>query len=246
MAVKVLDNKLRKKVEKLIFDTFDALDKTGENTNHYREIFAKMNNNEFLKFISLKFPYRFYYKPFKTEPNMKDIYDGLAVLNVPVLEKVSLPYYYKNKDGVPVNTKECYVLYLHLKKMQQFITKKNGMSIDLSTRDMRTGLLTGYDKNGMSSDREMEAMMVAGLDDTMKEFSTYKADSMDAKNAMYNTISAKGSVSFKDVPVDNDDSLSRNLINAYLLGSLIQTNIINEDYYLPITLKNKKREIGRE
>ena len=56
MPVKVLDNKLRKKVEKLIFDTFDALDKTGENTNHYREMFAKMNNNEFLKFISLKFP----------------------------------------------------------------------------------------------------------------------------------------------------------------------------------------------
>ena len=49
--VEVLDNKLRKKVEKLIFDTFDALDKTGENTNHYREMFAKMNNNEFLKFI---------------------------------------------------------------------------------------------------------------------------------------------------------------------------------------------------
>ncbi len=34
------------------------------------------------------------------------------------------PDLYKNKDGVPVSTKEALVAYIHLKKMKQFLTKK--------------------------------------------------------------------------------------------------------------------------
>ena len=238
-------NKQRLEAERLIYKVFDILDPSGENTDFWKEKFANMSDNKFKDYISNDFPFYFQTKAFK-EPSIDQIAKALDAIEVPLLESIYMPYKYKDSNGRPMKTQPCLVVYLPIKRMKQLLTKKNGMSISTKTRDMRTGLLTGYDKNGMSSDREMEAMMVAGLDDTMKEFSTYKADSMDAKNAMYNTISAKGSVSFKDVPVDNDDSLSRNLINAYLLGSLIQTNIINEDYYLPITLKNKKREIGRE
>lgn len=38
------------------------------------------------------------------------------------------------------------------------------------------------------SDREMECLAVMGLPNTMREFSTYRADAMRAKDAFYATI----------------------------------------------------------
>ncbi|MGL5750468.1 MAG: hypothetical protein ACRCXT_08080 [Paraclostridium sp.] len=235
----------RKDIETLIYTIFDTIDKTKTNSDHYKEIFSKMNNDDFYKFISLKFPYRFHVTPFKIEPSMEDCVKACNMLGVPLMEKITLPYLYTNKDGVPVNTKECMVGYIHLKKVQQFITKKNSMSIDISQRDMKTGLLTGFDKNGKMSDREMESLAILGLDNTMKEFTKPRADAMNAKNAMYNTINTTGMVKLDDIDIDPDDSLSKNLFNTYLIGSHLKSNIISEDYHLPYTLKNKQKAVAK-
>lgn len=240
-----LSNKLRNELEAIIYATFDKLDKTKTNSEHYKKIFSSMDNKKFLKFISLDFPYRFHVKPFVIEPSMEDISNACDYLGVPLFEKVNLPYLYRNKDGKAVNSKECLVIYIHTKKVQQFITKKNSMSVEISQRDMKTGLLNSIDKNGKSSDREMEAFSVIGLTHTMREFGTAKADYMKAKNIMYNTISIKGQVSEKDIPIEPEDSLSKNLLSTYLIGAFINTNLINTEYYLPYTLKNKKKKVER-
>ena len=109
----------RKKAEKLIYDYMDAVDKTKANGDYYRELFSNMSDAQFKKFISKQFPYKFQPKPFVIEPTMKDAVDGLNVLNVPLFERVYLPYKYKNKDGEPVATKPCMVIYIHIKKMKQ-------------------------------------------------------------------------------------------------------------------------------
>lgn len=233
------------RAKKIILDTMSILDKSGVNTEYYKEKLSSMSDAQFYKFASLNFPYRFQYTPFKVEPKMDDAKEACDYLGVPLFEKVRLPYYYKNKDGVPVNSKECLVGYIIHKRVQQFISKKNSMSTDISSRDMKTGLLTSHDKNGKSSDREIESMAVLGLENTMKEFSRHKADSMKAKNAMYNMINTTGDVNLADVPVDPDDSLSKNLMNVYLLGAMINSNMLNQDYYLPYTLKQKKKQIVR-
>jgi hypothetical protein len=244
MAVKITD-KQRKEAEAVIYQVFDALDPTKSNSEHYKAIFAKMSNEEFVKFASLDFPYRFHHRPFEIEPSMDHIKKAADIIKVPLLEKVNLPYLYTDKNGVAVNTKECIVGYNINKKVQQFITKKNSMSTDISQRDMKTGLLTGHDKNGKTSDREMEALSVMGLDKTMTELSRPRADAMKSKNIMYNNINNTGQVSLEDIPIDIDDSLAKNLLNTYLVGSLLNTNLINQDYYLPYTLKNKKKQISR-
>lgn len=99
---------------------------------------------------------------------------------------------------------------------------------------------------GKTSDREMEALTVMGMDQTMKELSTYRADYMDAKSIAYQTITTTGKLSQSELPLSNDDSLSKNLLNTFLVGSLLNSNIINVDYMLPITLANKKRRVNRE
>lgn len=240
-----MNKKQRQEIEGIIYSVFDILDKTKTNSEHYKKLFSKMDDKQFLKFISLRFPYRFHVTPFKIEPTMDDVKKACDKLGIPLLEKLNLPYLYEDKNGVPVQSKECLVGYVHLKKVQQFITKKNSMSLDISQRDMKSGRLTGVDKNGQTTDREMEALAVVGLENTMKEFGRAKADSMKAKNAMYNTINTTGMVSLKDLPDEIDDSLSKNYINAYLIGSHINTNLVNQDYYLPYTLKNKQRQVTK-
>lgn len=243
MAEKTLPPKLRKKVEATIYEFFDRLDKTKTNSEHYKKKFATMNDMDFYKFISLKFPYRFHQKPFVVEPTISDIKDACDFIGVPLMEKVTLPYLYKNKDGKPVQTvMEQYVIYCPLKKMQQFLTHKNSMSTEINLRDMKTGLLTSKDKNGKTSDKELESLIVLGLDKTTEEFSKSKADAMDSKNKLYNSINIKGNVTLEEIRTDKDDSLSRNLLNTYLIGANIKSNIISDDYLLPYTIKHNDKE----
>lgn len=236
----------RKKAEALICSYMDAVDKTKTNGDYYRNLFSKMSDAQFTKFVSKQLPYKFQSKPFVIEPKMQDAVDGLDVLKVPLLERVFEPYKYTNKDGKPVATKKCIVFYVHLKKMKQFITKKNGMSTNISERDMKTGLLVNVDKNGKTSDREFECLAIMGLDNTIEEFSRTRADSMSAKDTAYQIISTVGQVSKEDVPLSQDDSLSKNLLSVYMLGCGINSNLVNEGNYLPITIKNRKRKVERE
>lgn len=240
-----ITKKQRQEIESLIYSVFDTLDNTKTNSEHYKKLFAKMDDKGFEKFISLRFPYRFHVTPFKIEPTMDDVKKACDKLGVPLFEKLNLPYLYENENGEPVTSMECLVGYVHLKKVQQFITKKNSMSIDISQRDMKTGLLTGFDKNGKTTDREMESLAALGLEDTMREFAKPKADSMKSKNAMYNTINTTGMVSLEDLPDEIDDSLAKNLLNTYLLGAHINSNLINQEYHLPYTLKNKQKQIQK-
>lgn len=230
----------REKVEALIYKIMDSLDKTGQNTEYYKKKFAKMNDKKFMDFFKQDFPIKFQTKVFEIDPKIEDIiYTCEQVLKVPVEEPVNLPFLYRNKDGVPVKSKPSPVVYLPIKRMKQMVQKKQGFSVDISQRDYRTGQLTNFDKNGNSTDREFESLVVYGLDKTLDELATYRADAMNAKSKFYSEINAKGDVKQSEVPVENEDSVARHLISAYLLGCHINSNLINKDCYLPRTLARK-------
>ena len=229
----------RKKCEEKIYKYMKIIDKTGQNTEYYKKKFAAMNDKEFFEFFQQDFPLKFQTKVFEIEPKMTEILDGLKFLGVPALERISMPFLYENKNGEPVSTLPVIVVYLPIRRMKQMVQKKSGFSVNISKRDYRTGLLIDTDKNGNSTDREFESLVVMGLDKTTRELATYRADSMKAKSAFYNTINNTGMVSQADVPVENEDSIARNLISAYLLGSHLNSNFVNTGNYLPRTLKKK-------
>jgi len=136
----------RQKAEELIYSVMDKLDHEGYNSSYYKALFAKMSDAQFMKFCKRHLPFRFHTKPFVVEPKMYDIEEALKVLKVPLLEKVALPYLYTDKDGNPVWSKEAMVIYIHIKKMKQFITKKNSVPTSIDNRDMKSGLLVSFDK----------------------------------------------------------------------------------------------------
>lgn len=242
MAITV---KQRRDAETLIYKVMDALDKTGTNSEKYKEHFSNMSDLQFEKLFKEKFPLKFYTRPFEIEPKIEDAEKAAKLLKAPLLEEVRLPHQYRDKNGVPVKSKKCLVGYIHLRKVQQFLTKKNAMSTNIIQRDMKTGLLLHYDKNGKTSDRETEALLVAGFDKTVDEFTIPKGDNMEAKNALYNTISTSGIAYLKDLPKNPEESLSINLFNTYMIGAHLNSNLLNKEYMTPYTLKNKTKVIKR-
>lgn len=235
-------DKRRREAEKLIYGVFNELDPSKKHYEYYKKKFARMSDSQFKSFISRKFPYRFHVRVFKIEPSIDQMNRAAKLLNIPIFERVKLPYLHKDANGTPIQTTyPVLVIYTHLKKMKQFLTKKNSMSINIDMRDNKTGLLISDDKNGKMSDREFEALAVMGMTQTIREFSRPRADSMKSKSAMYQTINTKGYVSLKELPDEPDDSLAKNMLNVYLIGSGLDSNLLNKEGYLPITIRNKQR-----
>lgn len=238
--------KQREEAEALIYRVLDAADVTKTNSDYYRKLFANMSDDDFMNFCKRRLPFRFHQEVFKIEPKMYEIIEAFKILNKPLFEKVKLPYIYTNRDGVPVESQECLVIYIHLKRMKQMLTKKNNTAMNIEKRDMKTGLLLGEDKGGKETDREFESLATMGLEYTMDEFSRPKADAMGAISQMSNTIMAKGFVSDSDIQVAKDDSIGKNLLNVYLIGAHIHSNLVDIDYMTPFTAKDKHRAIERE
>ena len=235
----IINKKTIENVKEKIFKAFKIIDETGQNTEYYKKKFAKMSDQEFINFFKQDFPLKFQTKIFEVDPKIHQVLNLLKFLKVPITEKVTMPFLYRNKDGEGVSTQPILIVYLPLKRMKQMVQKKVGYSTNISKRDYKTGLLIDTDKNGNSTDREFESLAIQEFDYALREVMYYRADSMKAKNEFYNSINTVGIVSQKDIGVENQDSIARNLISAYLLGSHIRSNLILEDDYLPRTLQKK-------
>ena len=235
----------RSQVEELVYKIFDTIDKTKTNSDYYRDLFSKMTDDDFYKFFQRRLPLRFHYELFKIEPKMYDIVDAFKVLGKPLLEKINLPHLFVDENGRPVQSKECLVLYIHIKRMKQLVADKSHVALNIEKRDMKNGLLTGSDKGSRESDREFEALAAYGLEYVMDEFSRPRADSLRAANEMNSIILNKGSVSMDDITIDKSDNLAKNMINTYLLGSNIYSNLVNIDYMTHYTSKNKKKQFEK-
>ena len=239
----------REKAENMIYNVLDSIDETKTNSDYYRAIFNKMTDDEFYQFFKTRrLPIRFHYEIFKIEPTMDKVYKAFGYLTngATLTEKVNMAHIYRNKEGIPVKSKECLVIYIHVKRMKQIVTDKTHVALNTEKRDMKTGLLSGHDKGARESDREFEAAAAFGLDYMMDEFARPRADSLKAAAEMNSVILMKGNVSDKDITVAKSDNLAKNMVNVYLIGAGIHSNLIDTDYMTPYTARNKQMSYTRE
>lgn len=236
----------RKKAEALIYKTFDALDPTGSNTKFWKEMFAGMDDKEFKDFTNRKLPYRLQTSPFRYEPSTQNIVDALDVIGVPLLEDVYEPYLYENGEGKAVTSKKALIGYVNLVPMKQMLAKKNNWSVDNAQRESKTGRLTGHDKGGLVSDREMESLLLFDQLKCVDLFSHEMADDMDAKSQMLTQINSTGQYRQEETVRENKNQISKNTVDAYLIGSCLYTNLLCHEYMTPYTLSERQRKIERE
>lgn len=226
-------NNKRQKIEKVIYDTFNILDKTGANTKKYKELFNSMNDDQFNSYMKTFLKDKkanFYLEvlPNKNEPSLSEIEKALEYLDVPKDEYV----YFRDgehKDN-PIRTRyKVPVGYVTLKRMQQVLSKKNTYSLDINKRALKTNQVTGDDKIARLTDQENYMLSAIGANNAMKEFLGPRADSADAKMDLYKNISMYGYAYMKDLSNDINEKQTINTVSAYLIGCGIKTDLLEKN-----------------
>ncbi len=232
----------RKKMEDIIYKTFNALDKTGSNTKHYKSVFSAMSDNQFDKFFKDFFadPSKYLILTvcdYQIDLKMDDIEDAAKVLGVPLFERVAFPHYTMDKKNIIVSKEAVPVGYCHIKRTQQTVAKKNGLSTTADARSSLTGQVTGADKNGRESDIENYMMISLNMKDTLKELNGPRADDMHMKQQMYTAINTKGYVTMDDMESSPENKTTLSTVDVYLLGMGLNSDLITRGLMTNKTLK---------
>lgn len=99
----------RKEMEELIYKVFSTLDPSEVNTNKYKAMFSSMSDSQFDKFFKNLFANDDLYLildivNYERDLTIEQIEAAAKVLNVPLMEKVAMPFVNGDKDN-PVLTK---------------------------------------------------------------------------------------------------------------------------------------------
>ena len=232
----------RKEMENLIYKVFSTLDPSEVNTNKYKSMFSNMNDSQFDKFFKNLFDNEELYLVldivnYERDLTIENIEAAAKVLDIPLMEKVAMPFVNGNTDN-PVLTKyEVPVGYLHIKRMQQILSKKNTTSTDISSRSALTGQVVNKDKNARESDAETFSLVTLGAENSLRELLGGRADDMTMKTEMYSEISKKGYVSLDELTNNVENKTTLNTVDTYLLGCGIKSDLITKTLALPRTLK---------
>lgn len=227
-------------IEKMVFDTFDALDPTGVNTCKYKAMFADMNDKEFEKFIkdflkNDKENFTLDLIEFENDIKMENCEKAAKVLGIPLYEYVYMPHLTMDKKNVVVSKEKCLVGYINVKRTQQLVHKKNGISVSNEKKSAMTGQVTSKDKNARDSDIEASMLVALGADKILQELHGPRADDPVMKQQMNQSIATKGYVLLDDLDNVSTNKVTLNTVNTYLLGMMLKSDLVTDSYLLPKT-----------
>lgn len=227
-------------IEKLVYDTFDALDPTGVNTGKYKAMFADMNDKEFEKFIkdflaNDKENFTLDLIEFENDIKLENCEKAAKVLGIPLYEYVYMPHLTMDKKNVVVSKEKCLVGYINVKRTQQLVHKKNGISVSNERKSATTGQVTNKDKNARDSDIEASMLVALGADKILQELHGPRADDPVMKQQMNQSIATKGYVMLDELDNLPTNKVTLNTVNTYLLGMMLKSDLVSDTYILPKT-----------
>lgn len=236
--------KKRVKMESLIYKFFSAFDKSGDNTKKYKAMFKPMTEAKFKSFFKEFFANEYHYLildmvDYERTIQIEDIEDAAKVLNVPLYEYVTFPHITMDKDRPIVTSHPVPVGYIHLKRPQQTVMKKNGMSTEINQRSAITNQVMGKDKNGRESDLENCMLTSLGMQHTLKELNGPRADDSVAKKEMLQAIATKGYVTESELTDDVTNKTTLNTVDTYFLGMGLKTDLVSKGLKLPTEIRKE-------
>ena len=239
-----MDKNKRKRIEKLVYDVFTALDPTGANTARYQDMLGKMKDAEFDKFIKELLSNENNYlildmADYERDLKMENVEAAAKVLGIPLYEYIVKPHVNGDIENPVVSKFPVPVMYLHMKRMQQMVNKKNSTSIESSKRNMLTGQVTGEDKNSRSSDMENLNLVAINANETLKELLGPRADDNVMKNEMLQQIALTGNVTLSNMTNDLENKTALNTLNVFFTGMGFRTDLITKDGSFPGMNKRK-------
>lgn len=234
----------RKKMEDLIYDFFSTIEPSGVNTKYYKEFFSKMSDKEFNDYFKYLFDHEDEYillhiSDYEYSLELTNITKTLSdVLNRPLMEYVVMPEHNKDKDNPTISPTKVPVGYIHLKRMQQTLSKKNKSSTSADKRSALTGQVTGKDKNGRMVDTENYNFIVSGADDIMKEFMSLRGDDNVMLAEALASVAEKGYIDMSELTDKKENKTTLNIVDTYLIGMGLKSDLVTDNLTLVMSLKD--------
>ena len=232
----------RKEIEKLIFDTFNALDPSGTNTAKYVELYGGMTDREFeahMKDFLGNDQENFILdiNEYDRTVTMERCEAAAKVLGIPLEEYVFLPHLSMDKSNVVVTKEKALVGWVNIKRTQQLLHKKNGLATSDAHVNHLTGQVTGDDKDARDSDIEATMLVSLGADHILQELHGPRADDVVMRRQMMSDIATKGYVLLEDLENLPTNKTTLNTVNAFLIAMGIKSDLVTDSYILPKILE---------
>lgn len=222
--------KNRKAAEEYIIKYIDKLLPNSPNAQMYKDLFAKMSDNEFDKFM------RNIASGEETlcivAPNMMsyklDITRNLALakeLGHDFFKRIWL----RPKDGGPkyLTPKKHLVYKLPLRRQAQLLIKKISIPKDNNTVDIMTGQPTGDSKGGKVSYMELQILSAMGLNNSIKELVKIRGGDEKGFHAFNTLINRQGSASLKEIDPYSGTTRSTETLRALLISAHLDADLPN-------------------
>jgi hypothetical protein len=218
----------RKRIETLVLEVIKRMDNPKmENYKRYQAMLKTMTDDEFETWANsmgheLDDTIQMFQLPFE-EMKMTQIKSAAEYLGMPLEEYI----WYRHNEPEGIRTKmRVPTGFVHIKRVQQLLAKKNRYAFDTEDITLKTGTVKGESKAASLTDPETFMLTALNADATLKEFLGPRADNQAAKQDMYRSIAKNGYVSLADLEDDLTRSTTINTMNVYLLGSGIRSDLI--------------------
>lgn len=224
-----LDEK-RRRIKELVLGVVKRMDNDkGLNYKRYSEMFEVFEKDDaaFEEWVSgigheLDDTIQIFALPFE-EPKMHQIKAAADFLKLPLEEYM----YYRHHDPRGIRTKmRVPIGYVHIKRVQQILSKKNHYSFDNEETELKSGQVKGESKVASMSDPESFSLTAIGADRALEELLGPRSDNYGKKNDMYRQIVKYGYCSLDELEEDRSKSTALNTLNTYLLASGIRSDLI--------------------
>ena len=234
----------RKEMQDAIFKFFKMIDPSGMNEKFYRDRFEGMSDAEFGRwfkgfFADPKAYLQLHTVDYDAPINMDALNKTSKAFNIPLFEYIYLPNITMDKENIVRTPLPVPSIFLNIKRTQQTVMHKNGLSTNIHTRSPITNQLVGDDKNGRSSDLENTMLISMGLTNCLRELNGPRSDDMAMKNQMQRDISIKGYYRIDESESNVENKTTLNTVNVYLLSMGLSSDLVTTGLMTKNTLKGE-------
>jgi len=183
-----------------------------------------------------------YQLPFE-EMKMTQIKKAADILDIPLEEYI----WYRHNDSNGIRTKmRVPVGFIHIKRVQQLLAKKNKYALDNEKVGLKSGQVKDESKVTSVSDPETFALTAINAEAALKEFLGPRADNQNKKLQMYRSIARDGYTTLEDMTEDITQSTSLNTMNTYLLASGVRSDLVNTSLKTNYTIDQQTKQRIKE
>ena len=219
-------NPNRKKVENYILRNMSRLDRTGLNTKRYKELFTKMDDNLFDRWMremadGRKKKLIIYVPNMIVKVEFEDILKVAEDIDLKLFERVKL--WDATTKRYFITPQKYLIADLPARRLKQYRKSKVSIPESDTVTDLFTGQVIKPDKGSSISMVEFQTMVSKGLLLTATEFANPRGGNIHGYAAMKASLEETGEVRLSDID-QGTRVRSAVVANAFLTSMLLESN----------------------